>query len=157
MLNDGCRKEPENNTFTRIVVGLSLKMVLTLYLRFTITQDIKQMFVIFCAIISEWNTNKVSRKRGRLREISEAQRDVMDEAREIGGGLNEEPPAERFHYRSSGNLTQTKLSVKKKEGCKAKGASIDWGRFVSRLSGSGLDVRARLHRSRDWNVQRRTK
>jgi hypothetical protein len=49
-----------------------------------------------------------------LRQISEAQRDVMDEAREIGGGLNEEPPAERFHYRSSGNLTQTKLSVKKK-------------------------------------------
>jgi len=53
MLNDGCRKEPENNTFTRIVEGLSLKMVLTLYMRFTITQDIKQMFVIFCAIISE--------------------------------------------------------------------------------------------------------
>jgi hypothetical protein len=48
-----------------------------------------------------------------LREISEAQRDVMDEAREIGGGLNEEPPAERFHYRGSGNLTQTKLTVKK--------------------------------------------
>jgi len=68
----------------------------------------------------------VSRKLGRLRGISEAQRDVMDEAREIGGGLNEEPPAERFHYRSSGNLTQTKLSVKKKEGgYKAKGASID--------------------------------
>lgn len=67
----------------------------------------------------------MSRKRGRLRGISEAQRDVMDEAREIGGGLNEEPPAERFHYRSSGNLTQTKLSVKKKEGCKAKGATID--------------------------------
>jgi len=53
MLNDGCRKEPENNTFTRIVEGLSLRMVLTLYMRFTITQDIKQRFVIFCAIISE--------------------------------------------------------------------------------------------------------
>ena len=157
MLNDGCRKEPENNTFTRIVEGLSLKMVLTLYMRFTITQDIKQMFVIFCAIISEWNTNKVSRKRGRLRGISEAQRDVMDEAREIGGGLNEEPPAERFHYRSSGNLTQTKLSVKKKEGCKAKGATIDWGGFVSRLPGCGLDVSVWLHRSKDWSVQRRTK
>jgi len=34
--------------------------------------------------------------------------------------LNEEPPAERFHYRSSGNLTQTKLSEKKKKGAKRR-------------------------------------
>lgn len=49
-----------------------------------------------------------------MRAVSEAQRDVMDEARDLGGWLNEEPPGERFHYRSSGNLTQTKLSFKKK-------------------------------------------
>jgi len=53
MLNYGCRNEPGNNTFTTLVEGLSLKMVLTLYLRVTITLDIKEMFVIFCAIISE--------------------------------------------------------------------------------------------------------
>jgi hypothetical protein len=55
-----------------------------------------------------------------MRAISEAQRDVMDEARDLGGGLNEEPPGERFHYHSSGNLTQTKLSVQKQ-----RDASID--------------------------------
>jgi hypothetical protein len=37
MLKEGCLKEPVNNTFTRIVEGLSLKIVLTLYLRFPIT------------------------------------------------------------------------------------------------------------------------
>lgn len=65
----------------------------------------------------------------------------MDEAREIGGGLNEEPPAERFHYRSSGNLTQTKLSVKK-ERRKAKRASIISEKFVSRWFGCGQQVSA---------------
>jgi hypothetical protein len=61
-----------------------------------------------------------------MRAISEAQRDVMDEARDVGGRLNEEPPGERFHYRSSGNLTQTKLSVQK-----TTDASIDWRRICS--------------------------
>jgi hypothetical protein len=61
-----------------------------------------------------------------MRAISEAQREVMDEARDVGGRLNEEPPGERFHYRSSGNLTQTKLSVQK-----TTVASIDWWRICS--------------------------
>lgn len=59
-----------------------------------------------------------------MREISGAQWDVMDEARDLGGWLNEEPPGERFHYHSSGNLTQTKLSVQK-----TSDASIDWRRL----------------------------
>lgn len=57
--------------------------------------------------------NKIARKYRGMWAISEAQRDVMDEARDVGGRLNEEPPGERFHYRSSGNLTQIKLSVQK--------------------------------------------
>jgi hypothetical protein len=61
-----------------------------------------------------------------MRTISEAQRDVMDEARDVGRRLNEEPPGERFHYRRSGNLTQTKLSVQK-----TTDPSIDWRRICS--------------------------
>jgi hypothetical protein len=85
----------------------------------------------------------------------------MDEAREIGGGLNEEPPAERFHYRSSGNLTQTKLSVKKKRKKKERRTQSE-GRFnrlreICKQIEYGLDIRAWWHRSRDRSVQRRTR
>lgn len=57
---------------------------------------------------------EASRKQGRILAVSEAQRDVMDEARDVGGWLNEEPPGGCFHYCSSGNLTQIKLSDQKK-------------------------------------------